>query len=382
MNIVNVFVYTLLLLNICIFIMCIMLLRIRPKVLPPKGSHHAIQHPYTNDSETIDYNTLKQKEREQIKILYPELPIVFEEVECDKSFILRFKGLSKKDKYVLYVFENDNAKSAFFTSLERMVENGDTPLYNILVSVVYDNNSNEDVLQAISSYKLKYIYTDDSGLNNLPETEGSTAFIGIGKKPYAILNITNEQDDHEWLSTLNTYRLFNPVFTSISKEATQQLKDTMPFYTKFSLLLTPLFNNSIMYQYMMKYPETISWFLPVLDKEDKKIVVYTVDEESLKETIEKIKESALKQHIVIEVEKEYTQMNQLSEESETFETLKDIIHSTLHTQYELPILIENYSTWSLNVPVISFSPLQEGQITNLHYAISYYTKLLEFKKKA
>lgn len=132
----------------------------------------------------------------------------------------------------------------------------------------------------------------------------------------------------------------------------------------------------------MKYPETISWFLPVLDKEDKKIVVYTVDEESLKETIEKIKESALKQHIVIEVEKEYTQMNQLSEESETFETLKDIIHSTLHTQYELPILIENYSTWSLNVPVISFSPLQEGQITNLHYAISYYTKLLEFKKKA
>lgn len=379
-QIINMFVWTLLLLNICIFIMCIMILRIRPKMMPPKGNYHSIIHPYEESSKELDYTLFIQREQQQIKICYPEIPILFQEVPCSKAYILRFKGLSKNDKHVLYVFHHESAKGAFLSAIEKMVENGDTPFYNIIIAIVYDNHSNEEVLKATEGYRLKYIFDDESEMRNLPETEGSSAFVGVGVKPYAILNITNENDDHEWLSTLNSYQLFDPLFTNVSKQACLQLKDTMPFYTRFSLLLTPLFNHSLMYQYMMKYPETMSWFLPVLDKEDKKIVVYSPSEESLNESINKISESALKQHIVVEEESREIQMHTLQEDSDYFENIKDIIHSTLHTEYELPVLIENYCVWNTNVPVISFAPLQQGQVSNLYYAINFYTQLLMRQK--
>lgn len=373
---ITFFVWVLLLMNILIFILCWMLLKIRPTVEAPKGNHHSFSYPYNlKNTVNIDHSSLLKREESEIQIRYPEIPILFERIENNKAYILRFQGISKEDAYVLYVFQKENAKNAFLNAVETIIEDSKTPYYNIMIAILYDNNNNEEIFDSIKQYNIKYIFTDESEIRNLPETDGLSAFIGVGRKPFAILNIQHETDDHEWLSSLNSYHLFDSVYTDIAKEACTEINDTMSFSTNLDMSFDIFFKKDIMYEYMMKFPETISWFLPVIDKADKDMVVYSPNEESLTKAINQIIASASKHHIDIHVEKKVTHTN-LLEEDGFYEVLKENIHQKMHTKYEIPILIENYAEWNMDVPVVSFAPLEEGQVTNIFYAINFYTNLL------
>lgn len=373
-------IWLLFLTSLMIFILCLVLIIVKPPLQEPQGNHHSISHPYQQNKNN-EINALKETDIKQISILNPEISILFETIESEKAYILRYKGISRNNEYVLYVLQNESSKSCFMNAIERMIEENDTPFYNILIAFVYDDSSNDHLLEVLQDYTIKYIYTDESGIQNLPNTEGSTAFIGVGRKPFAILNIQHEMDDHEWLSTLNSYSLFTPVYTTVAHQACISLKDTMEAMTSFELLLSSLFKSSIMYDYMLKYPETISWFCSVMDKEDTKIVVYSPDVLSLDDAIQQIKASALKKNIDISVEKKVTQMN-LLEDKVMYEMIQKIAHDTLKTEHELPILCENYAEWNTDIPVISFAPTMQGQIDSIHRAIDFYRDLLLQHKKA
>lgn len=385
---VTLLAWILLIINLTIFVISLIVLFMHPKSRSklPAGNTHVINLPYIPSAweESIDTKNEKSRIIQHIKLRYPEFMILFEDISTEHACIFRFKGLSRKEESILYVLRNEDAKESFFAAVEGFIENAKTPMYGIVFALPFTHTCNDEMLQQLNAFhiSLHMIMHDESNMNNLFFSEGKEAYVGIGRKPYAIFEVDHDNEEFDWLGELNSYQLFQPVYTKQADLAVHSIQKILTSSMRLYLRFSFLFSKKLMKELMVQYPETVSWFLPLIDKQEKHLILYAPSGESLEEAVSILIASAKKSNVTLKlIEKDRKDHIFFSDDQE-YQTLMDIIDAACFPDAVIPVLIENYHPYHCQCPVVSFAPLFQNKKTSSSLAIRYYQQLLTFKNQS
>ena len=86
------------------------------------------------EMKQMNYQTIYSRFCDRLKLNYPELPLLFDDISIDESIVLHFKGLSRYKEAVIYVFLHEEAKDCFLSTLQQFCEDAATPKYGIVAA--------------------------------------------------------------------------------------------------------------------------------------------------------------------------------------------------------------------------------------------------------
>lgn len=373
----------LLVLNLFILGFCVYILATRQKE-KPIGSYHAIQKPFQSKMHNAhtNYDLLYENEKKEIQLKYPEIRTLFQDIPVHEGMVLHFQGLSQKKESIVYLFYNIEAKQIFLKTVQQFIQEAKTPKYNIVIAIPYTSTCQSEILSILKAkgIQIHALYTDLSCIGEIPNIEGKSALVGIGRKPFAIFDIKSKDQEYDWFSSLNSYDLFAASMSTYNRLAMKEISKSFPFVQKMQLYLIPLFSKQLMEYCMHTCSETMSWFLPVFSKREDKLIVYAPNAASLKVAIETVKKHAKKSHIDITLSRSDTKSYVFDLENEEYAQIHAIIQNTMHVQQCIDVLIEDDTLYTTAYPIISFAPLFQNHVISEYSAMRFYTQLLQCKK--
>ena len=379
---ITILVTLLFIFTLSVFLLCIFfLIKFKDEVHTVNIPSLNISHPY-QESNQMNQDVLYQRLKESISLKCPEVKMVFEELQCEDALILHFKGISRNTENVLYVLRNYEARDIFLSALEEFVEESKTPKYGMVIAFPFTNN-NQNILDTIKSSNLsiQYIFTDESSLTSFPHLDGMNAMLGIGRKPYVRFEVKNDNFNYDWLGELKS-QMFEPVYTETALETIKNIRKQLPTDIRMMSYFYPLFSKTIMNEVICLYPELASLFYPVLDKRGNQLVVYAPNEESLNESIEVLNKSVENKKVSIQQIGCNINEHIFDVESEDYSILVHMIQNILKVDRILPVYTENDNDYSLDVPVVSFSPIYQNTLISSLQAKRFYIQLFEMRQKS
>ena len=101
------------------------------------------------EMKQMNYQTIYSRFCDRLKLNYPELPLLFDDISIDESIVLHFKGLSRYKEAVVYVFLHEEAKDCFLSTLQQFCEDAATPKYGIVAAFPYNNTSLDQIMKRL-----------------------------------------------------------------------------------------------------------------------------------------------------------------------------------------------------------------------------------------
>ena len=321
--------------------------------------------------EFMDYPYSKQRIMEMIRLKYPQILILFEDISCKTCLLLHFKGLSKEKESVVYVLRKEDAELVFFAAVEQLLEDAKTPKYGMVIAIPYTNTTNQEMISTLQkrNISLRYIYTDEAEMLQFTSIPSPIAILARGRKPYVMFEVSHDNEDYDWLGDLNNSILFEPEFSQEVYPCVHAIKDLLSKDMQIALHTFPMFKKGVMEEVLDKVPESTTWFLPVIDKQDTKLFVYAQNVQQLEKACELIKSSAKKAKVILKEIKKDTATYHMDADDEDLLLIENIIQDTLHVGHVIPVLLENSFAYPVDIPILSFAPLMQNQVLNHNDAI-------------
>lgn len=371
------FIFTLSVFLLCVFL----LLKMRKDVETPKIPSLNISHLYEEPMKNqMDRDVLYKRLQESISLKYPEMKMMFEELECRDAMVLHFKGISIKPENVVYVLRNEEARDIFLSTVEEFIEEAKTPKYGMIIALPFKKD-NHEILSTIQSnnLSLKYIYTDESCLTSFPHINGMNAMLSIGRKPHASFKVEHDNFNYDWLGELHS-QMFEPVYSENAYESIKTIRKLLPLDIRIMTYFYPLFSKTIMNEVIYLYPELANLFYPVLDKREDQLMIFTPNEESLTSSIESLQRSVKDKKVSIQLLTTNTKTYALDTNDEDYSLIKNTIMNTLNVDRVIPVYTENDIQYDIDVPVLSFAPIYQNTLISSLKAKRFYTQLLQLKE--
>lgn len=341
------------------------------------------QKGYDTINENTDFEQFYQRTKQSIALKYPQIPIMFEDISKDACLMLQFKGLCQKKESVIYILRNKESINVFLSSVEQLIEDAKTPKYGIVIVLPYTSTCNKEILENIQKRKIpvSFLYTDESQMMQFPSISSTAALLARGRKPYVIFEVKNDNENYDWLGELNCVKLFQPAFSENVACSVKAIKDLLSKDVQIAFLLYPFFKKLVMEEVMDVFPQSCNWFLPVIDKQETKLVIYAQDEEQLEQACETIKQSAKKANITLKQMEKDIHTYEMDIDSTDFKTIQKIIKSTLPVDHVIPVLLENSNGYPADVPVLSFAPIVQNTLPSFAKGKDFYLQLFQLRER-
>lgn len=329
----------------------------------------------------MNYQTIYSRFCDRLKLNYPELPLLFDDISIDESIVLHFKGLSRYKEAVVYVFLHEEAKDCFLSTLQQFCEDAATPKYGIVAAFPYNNTSLDQIMKRLEEKHIPvaFVVKDESSLCSFPHMEGNSALLFTGRKPYACFSFENDNHDYDWIQDLSKQKLFHSVYTKNAYHTVLSMQDVLSKDTCLLAKMYPLFSNVVKEEIMELYPEVKQLFLAVIDKQGNRFVLYTPDVPSLEKGIASLQEYAKNKKIQLKLLYQDTDTYQLDTESKDYQSIVSCMKETLNVERVLPVLLENEENYHCSVPVIGVSPLFQNTVLSSLEASRFYYRFLLLK---
>ena len=177
----------------------------------------------------MNYQTIYSRFCDRLKLNYPELPLLFDDISIDESIVLHFKGLSRYKEAVVYVFLHEEAKDCFLSTLQQFCEDAATPKYGIVAAFPYNNTSLDQIMKRLEEKHIPvaFVVKDESSLCSFPHMEGNSALLFTGRKPYACFSFENDNHDYDWIQDLSKQKLFHSVYTKDAYHTVLSMQDVL-----------------------------------------------------------------------------------------------------------------------------------------------------------
>lgn len=347
--------------------------KIYPQIFANTFSHKDI---------AMDFMQYRQRMLETIQLKYPQIPILFEDISCETCFMLRFKGLTKEKKSVVYILHKDDAKLAFFAAVEQFIEEAKTPKYGLVIAIPYTYSANKKIVSTLQEKRiaLQFVYTDEAEMMQLTSIPETSAILARGRKPYAVFEVSHDNTEYDWLGDINQTISFDPVFSQDAYPCVSSCKDLLSRDMQFALHVFPLFKKAIMEETLEKIPESTRWFLPVIDKQDTKLIIYASNVQQLESACQCLQKSAVQANVTLKQVYKNTKTYAMDMQDEDLMRIAESIRSTLHIEHVIPTLLESNVEYPSEVPIISFAPLMQNTLLNTNAAIQFYMQLFALHK--
>ncbi len=367
------------LLSLSIFITTVFLILHFPR----KKFHPQIfANTYFHKDIPMDFMQYKQRLLETIQLKYPQIPILFEDISCETCFMLCFKGLTREKKSVVYILHKDEAKLAFFSAIEQFIEEAKTPKYGLVIAIPYTYSANSQIFSTLQEkhIRLQFVYTDEAEMMQFSSIPETSAILARGRKSYAVFEVSHDNIEYDWLGDLNQTITFDPVFSQDAFPCVYACKEFLSRDMQCALRIFPLFKKAIMEEVLEKIPESTRWFLPVIDKQDRKLIIYASNAQQLENACQCLQHSAEQANVTIKQVYKNNKTYAMDPQDEDLNVIAESIRNTLHIEYVIPTLLESSVEYPSDVPIISFAPLMQNTLLNTNAAIQFYMQLFALHK--
>lgn len=376
--------WILLIVVVIILVLSVSALFWRPQIPAVKQNVPVTEyHPAVLNEEEKEERSLKVRRfLQEMEIRWKDLKLIMDQTELNDALIFHWKGLHG-NKRVLFSISEEEAGEALFEAVADLNDASGIPDIDFYIALPLKDDPDAvsfEVLEWMRSQKIvpDLVIRCGEGLHDMPGLPGMEALIGIGQKPSAVYQVTGDNEDSDWMASIDSARLTEPMWNRQAERTVHAIRNHLPWQIRFELLFPFLYQKKVMRDLMMLYPDMRNLFCPEVDKRGEQLYLSANDEEILKNAELALEKSAADHSVRLEKIRENRMHLTCDPEGESYQTVNQAVLSSIETDAIIPVLQEKSGNEEDYTPVetITFSPLMEGHRITSQGAVSFYENLL------
>lgn len=306
---------------------------------------------------------------------WPRLVLAFTRITDLCEDALQWEGVTKTQRRLLFVFHHRQAYDAFMSACEQIFENNLVPCNAF--DVIFDPQytvTDEQLLYRMKKTGLTYsgVITDDSGFVHLAGLNRISALVSTGYQAGKCIAFSGDNQEYDWLGELRDRELFHPVKDSEIIAMYHVVTDVFHLHPKGLTFHTKL--NDV----MRIIPESVRWFMPVLEKHHDHLIVHGHNLKAIESNMTSLQHSAKKAGITLT---ETESWQAYSTDDVNTQLYDRCVHSLEKTGYDIPVLpvhiaMNREKQIHLGCPVLMFAPLLNENRTSYAMSVQYYLSFL------
>lgn len=241
---------------ICFIVMALLI----GSILFYEPQKHTVYNMNNHNNEVIS-NVLNIMNRNLVHNLYiqwPELDVMLEKDNSDNVLFLKWKGLVKEEKIILFYFPKYDDLHALLEAVARLNENNDTPFYRFVVAI--ENRHVQNVSKEISLYlhslnkPIVGVYTSGEGIQKRDKKD--FLYVSSGLKGKLILS-SESRNFKNWAKSIH----YEPIFADndVLEEYYDLFENELSFIMKLQYIF---YKKKFLNNFIIQFPELKYQFLP------------------------------------------------------------------------------------------------------------------------
>ncbi len=328
-----------------------------------------------------DYSWKTERYLEEAQLRWPQLPLMLERIQLDHTLLMHWNGLSKSRHDLLFSFTDRSSAEALFEAVEQISEADEIPEADFWIMIPLSDEEAVSETEVYEYFNTNHIQLDamiacGEGFINMPGMGGYEACIGIGTKAYCKYQITGDNEEYDWMASLQSSSLFLPSWNHSAEMAAEAIYDKLPSLVHLELKLKRIYGNKAMQDIMRLYPSTESWFYPVLEKDDTTLYVYADTTEILHQADTVLEKYAKDSHIQMDILKIHEAEKSVSSEDREYLYLKNAVKESFQIQAVIPVLSMSEDDSVHPFKTLYFMPSYDHMQISSSGSVAFYRNLL------
>lgn len=332
-----------------------------------------------------DYSWKTERYLSEAELRWPQLPLMLERIQLDHTLLMHWKGLSKSKHDLLFSLTDRASAEALFEAVEQISEADEIPDADFWILIPLSDEETLSETEVYEYFETNNLQIDtmiacEEGFINMPGMGGYEACIGLGTRAYCKYQITGDNEEYDWMASLQSSSLFEPSWNTSAEIGVQAIYDKLPSLIHLELKLKKFYGNKAMQDIMRLYPSTESWFYPVLEKDDTTLYVYADTTEILHQADAVLEKYAKDSHIEMNILKIHEADKPVSVDDREYLYLKQAIEKSFEIQAVIPVLSLLKDDSLHHFKTIYFMPSYDHMQISSSGSVAFYRNLLNGTK--
>lgn len=266
----------------------------------PKKTTISKESSYQEEVLSNVLNPISLRVVKDLRIRWPELDIMLEKENTDHVLFLKWKGLVKKEKILVFYFREEDELHSLFEAVARSNARNDTPTYRFVI--VLENCKNNNIPYEISEYvhnlhlPIVGAFTDGEGF--LHHAKADLFLVSAGRKSQTIFSGEKDQI-RKWLPSIPVRELY------YDKDLLDEYFDTFEDEFSFPMKLQYFFyKRKFLDNLMICYPQLKNQFYPSFHLKNDQLVLETTNEEQKEQILSILREFEQKKNLNLKLVQE------------------------------------------------------------------------------
>lgn len=333
-----------------------------------------------------DYSWKTERYLEEAELRWPQLPLMLERIQLEHTLLMHWNGLTRSTHDILFSLTDRSSAEALFEAVEQISEADEIPEADFWIMIPLSDEENISETEVSEYFENNHILLDcmiacGEGFINMPGMGGYEACIGTGTKAYCKYQVTGDNEEYDWMASLQASSLFTPSWTQQAENSVNAIYDQLPSLIHLELKLRRIYGNKAMQDIMKLYPATENWFYPVLEKDDGYLYVYADNTDILHEADAILQRNAKTSDIHLEIIRIHEADASVSVDNREYLYLKNTIEKSFEVKAVIPVLSElKEDTYIHPFQTLYFMPSYDHMQISSSASVAFYRNLLNHRE--